>query len=77
MIVTETARNITLHFPPPEEAMAAARAHCADVRFAPNLNAALDAALPLAGAEGTVLIAGTLSLVADAIGRYGLSYEQI
>lgn len=77
LIVTETARNITLHFPPPETAQAAARLHNADVRYAPNLEAALDVALPLAGAEGTVLIAGTLSLVADAIGHWGLSYEQI
>ena len=77
LIVTETARNITLHFLKPEEAVAAARAHHNDVRFAPDFNAALDQALDLAGPRGTVLIAGTLSLVADAIGRYGLSYEQI
>jgi dihydrofolate synthase/folylpolyglutamate synthase len=77
LIVTETARNISLHFLPPEDALAAARLHNPDVRFAPDLNAALDEALPLAGSSGTVLIAGTLSLVADAIGRYGLSYEQI
>jgi len=77
LIATETARNISLHFPPPETARAAARAHCADVHFAPNLEAALDIALPLAGAEGTVLIAGTISLVADAIGHWGFSYEEI
>ena len=77
LIVTETARNISLHFLPPEEALAAARRHSTDVRFAPGLNAALDTALPLAGTDGTVLIAGTLSLVADAIGLYGLSYEEI
>lgn len=77
LIVTETARNISLHFPPPETAQAAARAHNADVRYAPALEAALDLALPLAGTAGTVLIAGTLSLIADAIGQWGLSYEQI
>lgn len=77
LIVTETARNISLHFLPPETALAAARLTNADVRYAPSLGAALDVALPLAGPEGTVLIAGTLSLVADAIERWGLSYEQI
>lgn len=77
VIITETARNISLHFPPPETVMNAARNYCADVRFAPSLEPALEQALALAGRSGTVLIAGTLSLVADAIGHYGLSYEEI
>lgn len=77
VIVTETSRNISLHFPSPETAQAAAREHNNDVRYALNLEAALEVALPLAGADGTVLIAGTLSLVADAIGHWGLSYEEI
>jgi hypothetical protein len=77
LIVTETARNIALHFPPPETALAVARRYCDDVRYAPGLNEALDLALPLAGSDGTVLIAGTLSLVADTIQRWGFSYEQL
>jgi dihydrofolate synthase/folylpolyglutamate synthase len=77
LVVTETARNISLHFLSPETAVAAARSHNADVRFAPDLNAAFETARPLVGTQGTILIAGTLSLVADAIGRYGLSYEVI
>lgn len=77
LIVTETARNISLHFPPPDTALEVARRFCEDVRYAPNLNVALGTALPMAGEDGVVLIAGTLSLVADAIERWGFSYEQI
>jgi dihydrofolate synthase/folylpolyglutamate synthase len=75
LIVTETARNITLHFPAPDTALAAARRYNDRAIFRPTLAEALEHARGLVGREGTILIVGTQSLVADAIGLYGMSYE--
>lgn len=77
VIVTETARNLTLHFAPPETALALARRYHSGASYAPTLDAALEKALALAGTGGTILIVGTQSIVADAAAHYGQSYEVI
>jgi dihydrofolate synthase / folylpolyglutamate synthase len=74
IILTETARNPGLHFPPAEEAVAAAKEYHASVTHTDTLGAAVERALPNAG---TVLIVGTQSIVADAVQLWNLSYEQI
>lgn len=77
LILTETTRNVTLRFPERERALAAARRFNNDVTHTETLDAAVDLALERAGSDGTVLIFGTQSIVADAIQRWNLSYEVI
>lgn len=77
VILTETARNPALRFPEPAAAVSEAAAHCGEVTYASTLAGAVDMALALAGASGTVVIAGTQSIVADAIALWGYTYEQI
>lgn len=77
LILTETPRNVSLTWPEREMALETARRFNDDSRFAPDLPAALDLAKSLAGKEGTILIVGTQSIVADTIQLYGLNYEQI
>ena len=72
LILTETERNPSLHFLESAEAVARASAYSRDVTYAPHLRAAVDLARERAG---TILIAGTQSLVADAIQLWGYSYE--
>ncbi len=77
VVLTETARNIILHFPDQDMAINAARRYNDDVTYAPNLAAAVDIAIQRVGKTGTLLIVGTQSIVADAIQLWGLSYEVI
>jgi dihydrofolate synthase/folylpolyglutamate synthase len=77
VILTETARNPSLHFPDPAAAVSEAAAYCADVSYAPTLADAVETALARAGSTGTVIIAGTQSIVADTIALWGYTYEQI
>jgi dihydrofolate synthase/folylpolyglutamate synthase len=77
LILTETTRNVTLHFPAREAALEAARRFNDDARFEPTLADAMRTARTLAGAGGTILIVGTQSIIADAVNLWGLSYEQI
>ncbi len=77
LILTETKRNATLHFPDPDAAVAAARRINNDSHFAPTLQAAVEMALQRAGRDGTIIIAGTQSIVADAVSLWGLSFETI
>lgn len=77
LILTETKRNVTLHFPDPDTAVAAASRFNNDSFFAPTLQAAVELAMRRAGRDGTIIIAGTQSIVADAVGMWGLSYETI
>jgi len=77
VILTETARNPSLRFPDPAAAAAEAARYCADVSCAAALDEAVERALARAGTGGTVIIAGTQSIVADAIARWGHTYEQI
>jgi dihydrofolate synthase/folylpolyglutamate synthase len=77
LILTETKRNPTLHFPDSERALAAAKRFNNDAHFAPTLQSAVELALRRAGHDGTIIIAGTQSIVADAVSLWGLSYETI
>ncbi len=77
LIVTETARNPSLSFLDGASAISAAHLHHSDVTHTPNLEAAVAQAMPHVGKEGTILIVGTQSLLADAIALWGYSYEVI
>jgi dihydrofolate synthase/folylpolyglutamate synthase len=77
LILTETARNITLHFPPADAAVSAARRFNPDVTFTGALPEAVELAKARAGRDGTILIFGTQSIVADAVQLWGLNYEAI
>jgi len=77
LILTETDRNPILSFPAVDTAVAAARQHNADVSYAPNLEAAVEQASARAGHDGTILIIGTQSILADATLLWGRSYEVI
>jgi dihydrofolate synthase / folylpolyglutamate synthase len=77
VILTETARNPSLHFLDAERAVEAAQPYNADVSYAISLPQAVDQAKNKAGKDGTILIVGTQSIVADTINLWGKSYEQI
>lgn len=77
VILTETPRNASLTFPPPDEAIADARRFNDQVLHLPTLAEAVDEARALAGTDGSILIVGTQSIVADAMALWGLSYEVI
>jgi dihydrofolate synthase / folylpolyglutamate synthase len=77
IIITETTRNISLHFPPFRTAMETALRYHPDITHIPTLAAAVEEAKERAGGDGTILIVGTQSIVADAIELWGFSYEVI
>jgi dihydrofolate synthase / folylpolyglutamate synthase len=77
MILTETTRNITLHFPPRDHALAIARRYNNDTQFIAALPDAVAEAKRRMQTEGTLLIVGTQSIVADTMLLWGLSYEQL
>ncbi|MDZ4763172.1 MAG: Mur ligase family protein [Chloroflexota bacterium] len=77
LILTETTRNVTLHFLDADAALAAARRFNNDVQHTRTLNEALEIARARAGSDGTILIVGTQSIVADAINLWGVSAEVI
>ncbi len=77
LILTETARNSILHWAAPETALDSARRFNSESHYAPNLAEAVEQAKAITGSEGTILIVGTQSIIADAIALWGLSYEQI
>ncbi|MBC7812973.1 MAG: hypothetical protein H7175_17585 [Burkholderiales bacterium] len=77
MVLTESTRNITIHFPSAETALEAARPHVADVTHTKTLSEAMDIAKAKAGSDGTILIVGAQPLIGDAMELYGLSFEQI
>lgn len=77
LILTETTRNPSLHFLDAESAVNAARPHNAQVSHTPTLAQAVEKAKSLAGQNGTIIIAGTQSIVADAMALWNLSFEQI
>jgi dihydrofolate synthase/folylpolyglutamate synthase len=77
VILTETTRNPSLNFLEPSVALAVASRFNPDTEYAPDVQAAVARALSLAGSDGTVLVVGTLSVVADTILLWGESYEQI
>jgi dihydrofolate synthase / folylpolyglutamate synthase len=77
LIITETTRNPTLHFLPADEALALARTYLPHASHTPTLDAAVDDARRLAGTQGTILIIGTQSIVADAMRLWNASFEHI
>lgn len=77
LILTETARNPILHFLSQDEALAAARRYHQQVSYCATLPEAAEKAKERAGSAGTVIIAGTQSIVAETIMHWGQSYEQI
>lgn len=77
MILTETERNITLHFPDRQAALELAERYNPNTSFALTLAEAVAEARAKVGTSGTIIIVGTQSIVADAIQMWGLSYEQI
>jgi dihydrofolate synthase/folylpolyglutamate synthase len=77
LILTETPRNPILSFPARETALAAARMYHAQPEYADDLAAALAKAKARAGTDGTILIVGTQSIVADAILLWGETYEEL
>ncbi|MBZ0298330.1 MAG: hypothetical protein K8J31_01240, partial [Anaerolineae bacterium] len=77
LILTETDRNPILHFPNAENAVAAARTYNSDVTATAGLEAALEQARARVGTDGTILIVGTQSILADATLLWGYSYEVI
>ncbi|MBZ0293448.1 MAG: hypothetical protein K8L99_12850 [Anaerolineae bacterium] len=77
MILTQTERNPILRFPSPDTAINAATMHNPNVTYNADFNQAVDDALNQAGQNGTVLIVGTQSILADAILRWGYTYEVI
>lgn len=77
LILTQTTRNPILHFPDSSAATSLAREHNPDVRYLPALADAVDQAKEFVGTTGTILIAGTQSILADAAALWGHSYETI
>ncbi len=77
LIITETARNISLHFPPFRQAVETALKYNPDITHVPTLVEAVEEARDRAGVDGTILIVGTQSIVADATELWGYSYEVI
>jgi dihydrofolate synthase/folylpolyglutamate synthase len=84
LIVTRTDRNVTIAFPDPATALAAAREAAQIVgkpdtplEDAPDVVAALAQAKARAGASGTVLMAIAQPAISDLMVAYGLSFEQI
>lgn len=77
VILTETARNVTIKFPPPDEAVRTAQAHYPDVRYAPTVPAALEQAIQKAGSDGTVVMSIAQPAIGDVMQHYGTLYEQI
>jgi dihydrofolate synthase/folylpolyglutamate synthase len=77
VILTETARNVTLRFPPADQALALAQRYNRAAVHRPDVASALALARQRAGAQGTILIVGTQSIVADACALHGASFETI
>jgi folylpolyglutamate synthase/dihydropteroate synthase len=77
LIVTDTDRNPILTFPDSATAIAAASEHNPNARYTAALEDAIQQAEALAGKQGTILIVGTHSIVADVTLRWGYTYEEI
>jgi dihydrofolate synthase / folylpolyglutamate synthase len=77
LILTESARNITIHFPDSHTALETARRYHDDVSHAPTIREALDLAIQRAGSDGTVLICAAQPAIGDVMEVYGLEFEVI
>lgn len=77
LILYDTARNPTLHFLPADTAQAIASRYTNSASHFTDLRAAVDSGLAQVGQDGTLLIVGTQSLLADTTLLWGYSYETI
>jgi dihydrofolate synthase/folylpolyglutamate synthase len=77
IILTETSRNVTIAFPDPQTALAAAREVHAEVSYQPTVESALRAAIEQAGATGSVLMSVAQPVIGDVMALYDRHYEQI
>lgn len=77
MILTETTRNITIHFPDAQHAIETAQRYHERVTHAETIPEAIDLAIRKAGHDGTVLMSVAQPAVGDTMAHYGLLYEQI
>lgn len=75
LILTETTRNVTIHFP--DDGLEVAKRYHDDVTHQPTVSQAIDAAAKGAGDAGTVLLVLAQPAIGDAMQHYGLTYEQI
>jgi len=67
IIITENDINPKTKFPAPEDAIATAQAVCDDVHYTKTLPEALDIARKKAGADGTILLVGSLMLIGECM----------
>ncbi len=77
LIITETDINPNTRFPARDEALMAARRFFDEPRYAPDLPAALALAREMAGAGGTILLAGSLMLVGECMLIWDIDASQI
>lgn len=77
VILTQTDRNPILSFLDADTALEAARQFNDNVIHTESLQQAVDEARGRAGTEGTILIAGTHSIMADAMLMWNYSFETI
>ena len=79
-IFCETPRNPILRFAPADELLGLGRANVAQgarVRHVPQLEQALALAQKAAGRDGTILLCGTHSILADVMLLQGRSFERL
>lgn len=77
LILTESARNITIFFPNRETALAAAEPYFREVQHTTTLAEAVEIAKGKVGSEGTILMALAQPAVGDAMALWGLTFEQL
>lgn len=84
VILTQTARNVTIHFPDEADALATMRSaleacgrRAVPVSYAPAVAGAIEQARARAGAQGAVLLALAQPAIGDLFEHEGLDYEQI
>lgn len=77
VILTETTRNLVLRFPPADHALGLARRYNGRTSHMPTLAAAVDQGRAVVGTNGTLLIIGTQSIVAEACALWGMNFERI
>ncbi|PJF22388.1 MAG: hypothetical protein CUN56_06220, partial [Phototrophicales bacterium] len=77
LILTQSARNITIKFPPEAQAREIASRLHEHVIWADSISQAIQIAEQSAGEYGTVLMAVAQPAIGDAMAHYGLDYEVI
>lgn len=77
MILTESASNRTIRFPPAEVALQMARDLHRDVRHLPTVAEAIEAGRGQAGPEGTVLLVLAQPAIGDTMAHFGLSHTEL